>query len=144
MLELRTIDEDNYKECLGLKASVGDESFVDPVAYSLAEAWVFYKDTKPFAIYEDDRMIGFVSMYVGEGNPQIINFLIDDAFQRRGSGTKAAKICISFLQERYDAKRVSVPVELRNAAAQEFWGKLGFALSDHVEDGYVFMRSDLQ
>ena len=144
LIELRTIHEGNYKECLELKASVENEGFVDSVTYSLAEAWVFYKDTKPFAIYENDKMIGFVSMYVGEGNPQIINFLIDDAFRKRGLGTKAAKICIHFLQQEYHAGKVSVPVELKNIAAQEFWERLGFRFSDHIEDGYVFMRLNLQ
>lgn len=113
MIELRTITEDNFEQCFNLKASVEKESFVDSVTYSLAEAWVFYKDTRPFAIYNDDTMIGFVSMYVGEENYQIINFLIDDAFQKKGLGTKAA---------------------------QRFWKKLGFVFSDNIEDGYVFMR----
>ena len=120
MIELRTINEDNYEQCLNLKATVEKESFVDSVTYSLAEAWVFYKDTRPFAIYDDDKMIGFVSMYVGEGNYQIINFLIDDGFQKRGLGTKAAEACIHFLKNEYGAKRVSVPVELKNMAAQRF------------------------
>ncbi len=126
--------------CFNLKASVENESFVDSVTYSLAEAWVFYKDTRPFAIYDDDTMIGFVSMYVGEENYQIINFLIDDAFQKKGLGTKAAKTCIHFLQNEYGVKRVSVPVELKNITAQRFWEKLGFVFSDNVEDGYIFMR----
>ena len=117
------------------------EGFVDSVAYSLAEAWVFYHDTRPFAIYDDDdNMIGFVSMYVGEGNHQIVNFLIDDAFQRKGFGTEAAKVCISYLQKEHNASRISVPVELENVAAQKFWRKLGFSFSDNVEDGYIFMR----
>ena len=140
MIELKTITEDNFEQCFNLKASVEDESFVDSVTYSLAEACVFYKETRPFAIYDDDTMIGFVSMYVGEENYQIINFLIDDAFQNKGLGTKAAKACIHFLQNEYGAKRVSVPVEMRNIGAQRFWEKLGFAFSDNVEDGYVFMR----
>lgn len=143
LISLRTIDENNFKQCLSLKATVENESFVDSVTYSLAEAWVFYQDTKPFAIYEDDAMIGFVSMYVGEENCQIINFLIDDAFQKKGLGTKAAKICIRFLRDEYHARRVSVPVELENIVAQKFWEKLGFHFSKHVEDGYVFMRADL-
>ena len=71
---------------------------VDPVTYSLAEAWVYYQDTRPFAIYSDDTIVGFVSMYVGEDNYQIINFLIDDAFQRKGYGSKAVKLCIEYLQ----------------------------------------------
>ena len=86
MIKLRTINEDNYRQCCGLKASVEKEHFVDSVVYSLAEAWVFYQDTRPFAIYDNDAMIGFVSMYIGEQNFQIINFLIDDSFRRKGLG----------------------------------------------------------
>ena len=48
MIELRTINENNYTDCLNLKASVANENFADSVAYSLAEAWVHYKDTKLF------------------------------------------------------------------------------------------------
>lgn len=143
MVELRTIHEGNYQQCFSLKATVENKDFVDPVIYSLAEAWVFHKDTRPFAIYERDKMIGFVSMYVGEGNCQIVNFLIDDAFQKRGFGTRAAKECICYLQKEHNASRVSVPVELENTAAQKFWEKLGFYFSNNVEDGYIFMRLDL-
>ena len=64
MIELREITQDNYIECLILKARVENEDFVDPVVYSLAEAWVFYKDTRPFAIYENEKMIGFVSIFM--------------------------------------------------------------------------------
>ena len=131
MIELRTINENNYTDCLNLKASVANENFVDSVAYSLAEAWVHYKDTKPFA------------MYVGEENYQIINFLIDDAYQKKGYGTAAAKLCIDFLYKEYKARRVSAPVNQCHTAAQKFWTKLGFAYSDSVEDGYVFMRLNL-
>ena len=140
LIELREINEDNYQQCCGLKATVENESFVDSVAYSLAEAWVFYKDTKPFAIYDSDKMIGFVSMYVGERNYQIVNFLIDDVYRHKGLGTKAAKVCIRYLQREYNADRVSVPVDLENKLAQNFWKKLGFIFSDNVEEGYVFMR----
>ena len=61
MVELRTINEDNYVECLNLHATAIDEDFVDSVAYSLAEAWVFYEESRPFAIYADHVMVGFVS-----------------------------------------------------------------------------------
>ena len=47
MIELRAISEDNFRECLLLRASVENEDFVDPVTYSLAEAWVYYQDTDP-------------------------------------------------------------------------------------------------
>ena len=34
MIELRAISEDNFRECLLLRASVENEDFVDPVTYS--------------------------------------------------------------------------------------------------------------
>ena len=66
MITLRAIDEDNYKQCFDLKAPVEKEAFVDSVTYSLAEAWVYGPDIKPFAIYDDETMVGFVSMYVAD------------------------------------------------------------------------------
>ena len=143
MVELRAITEDSFQQCLRLHASVRDSSFVDTVMYSLAEAWLYYRDTRPFAIYNDGQMIGFVSMYVGEENYQIINFLIDDAYQRKGLGTKAAELCVGYLQNEFAAHRVSAPVKLEHTAAQAFWEKQGFRLSDTIEDGYVFMRKIL-
>ncbi len=84
----------------------------------------FYKDTKPFAICQNDRIVGFVSMYVGEENYQIINFMIDRAYQKKGLGTEAAQKCITFLQQEYGATRISAPVNTENKAAQRFWKRL--------------------
>ena len=140
MVELRTINEDNYEECLNLRASVANADFVDPVAWSLAEAWVFYDDSRPFAIYADDVMVGYVLMYVGEENPQIINFMIDSRFQKRGYGTAAARLCVEYLCKEYNASKISLPVEPENIAAQRLWSSVGFEMTDDIEDGYLFMR----
>lgn len=99
LVTLKIINEDNYEECLSLNVSVENENFVDSVAWSLAEAWAFYEDSRPFAIYADDLMVGYVLMYIGENNPQIINFMIDSRFQKRGYGTAAAKLCIDYLSQ---------------------------------------------
>ena len=127
MVELRQISEDNFQQCLKVHASVQDDSFVDSVEYSLAEAWVYYQETRPFAIYNSGTIIGFVSMYVGEENCQIINFLIDDAFQGKGLGTQAAKLCIEYLKNEFAARRISVPVNLENVAAKSFGKSRVFA-----------------
>lgn len=140
MVELRTINEDNYRECLNLSASVSNPDFVDPVAWSLAEAWVFYDDSRPFAIYAHGVMVGYVLMYVGEENHQIINFMIDSRFQRRGYGLAAAKLCVEYLCKEHKASRISLPVNPENIAAQRLWSSIGFEMTDDMEDGYVFMR----
>ncbi|MGT2800798.1 GNAT family N-acetyltransferase [Streptococcus marmotae] len=135
MITFKTIDEENFQACIDLTGGVEKEQndFVDSVLYSLAEAWVYRDSMEAFAIYQEEQIIGFVSMYVGEENPQIINFLIDIAFQGRGYGTQAASRCTEYLQEMYRAKRISLPVRIQNEEAQRFWAKQGFSFSDTVE-----------
>ncbi|KAB3531290.1 GNAT family N-acetyltransferase [Alkaliphilus pronyensis] len=140
MVELRTINEHNYEECLNLSASVANADFVDPVAWSLAEAWVFYNDSRPFAIYADDMMVGYVLMYIGEENHQIINFMIDSRFQKRGYGVVAARLCVDYLCKECKANKISLPVKPENIAAQRLWSRVGFEITDDLEDGYLFMR----
>ena len=144
MVELRTINEDNYEECLNLRASVANTDFVDPVAWSLAEAWVFYDDSRPFAIYADDVMVGYVLMYVGEKSHQIINFMIDSRFQKRGYGTAAARLCVEYLRQECKASRISLPVKPENIAAQRLWSSVGFEMTDDMEDGYLILRLYIQ
>ena len=139
-MELRTINEDNYEECLNLHTTAIDEGFVDAVAWSLAEAWVLYDGARPYAIYADNVMVGYVSMYIGNNNPQIINFMIDNRFQKRGYGSVAAKHCIDYLCKEYNARRISLPVKPENKIAQKFWSNLGFELTDDMENGYLYMR----
>lgn len=140
LLELRKINSDNYEECLNLRTTDTSVEFVDSVEFSLAEAWVFYEESRPFAIYADNVMVGFVSMSIVDNNPQIINFMIDSRFQKRGYGTVAARLCIEYLCKEFNARRISLPVNLENKTALKFWGSLGFEQSDNIENGYLYMR----
>ena len=85
-------------------------------------------------------MVGFVSMSIADNNPQIINFMIDSRFQKRGYGTAAAKLCIEYLCKEFNASRISLPVNLENKTALKFWSSLGFDRSDNIENGYLYMR----
>ena len=71
MVELRAITEDNFQQCVEIHAGVQDNSFVDSVTYSLAEAWVYDQDTRPFAIYNNGTITGFVSIQGGSDSPML-------------------------------------------------------------------------
>lgn len=141
MLSLREIGEDNFFDCLNLDPALS-ENYVDPVVFSLAEAWL-HQNFRPWAVYQEDALVGFVSFYVGEEHYQITNFLIDQAHQGRGLGKEAAQVCIAYLKKHYGAKQVSLPVQPDNHKAYRFWEGVGFKASDVIEDGYVFMRLTL-
>lgn len=140
MIQLKKVTENNFKACLSLNSDLNNNDFVDSVSYSLSEAWLYYPNIKPFAIYNDEFLIGFVSIYVGDNNYQIINFFIDVSFQNKGYGTDALNYCIDYLKQTFSATRISVPVHINHTNAQKFWQKQGFIYSDVIEDNYVFMR----
>ena len=143
MISLQEITEENFNKCINLDPGVTNKDFADSVVYSLAEAWLYYPDMKPFAISKDDELIGFVLLYAGEENYQIINFFIVEEFRNRGYGRQAARLCIDYLKDTYKADRVSVPVDCSNTKALKFWRGLGFEESKNIEDGYLFMRYHL-
>lgn len=143
MICLEGISEENFKECINLDPGLTNEDFADSVAYSLAEAWLYYSDMRPFAIALDGELIGFALLYLGEENFQIINFFIVKGFRNRGYGRQAARLCIDYLKDGHKADRISVPVHFRNTKALKFWRGLGFEESKNIEDGYVFMRCHL-
>ena len=140
MIELKEITEENFDQCISLDPGVENKDFADRTAYSLAEAWLYYPDIRPFCLCLGREPIGFVSIFVGEENFQFINFFIIEDFRNKGYGKEAAKICMAYLTDHYQVERISVPVDMRNLRAQAFWKKLGFEESTTVEDGYVFMR----
>lgn len=140
MIYLKEVTENNFESCISLNSGVEKSDFCDSVSHSLSEAWLYYNEMQPFAIYEDDKIIGFVLIYIGEQNYQIINFFIDQQFQNRGYGNQALKCCIDYLIEHFNIDKLSVPVHVDHILAQNFWKTQGFTFSDVIEDEYVFMR----
>lgn len=140
MINLRKIDEDNFDQVIKINTTVRNNDYVDTVIYSLAEAWLNYQTTIPLAIYENDNVIGYISVYTGDSNYQIINFMIDDNYRNKGKGKVAAKLCIEYIKDHFNPHRISVPVHLNHKEAMEFWIKIGFSKSETIEGDYMYMR----
>ena len=61
MVNFRKITEDNFDAIIKMKRP-DDEGFVASNAVSLAQAWLYRDDGDvfPFAIYDDDTVVGFM------------------------------------------------------------------------------------
>ena len=142
MVELRKINQDNYGECLNLKVSEEQRSFVASNVYSLAQAWVFYDTAYPFAIYADNRMIGFVMMgyYAEKGVYTIWRFMIDERYQRKGYGKAALQLSIEYLVNEFGVKEVFLSFVPNNAAAEKLYSNAGFIRTGVIEDGELEMK----
>lgn len=60
MIHLEPITKDNYRECMRLEVAPDQVRLVAPNAKALGEAYVYHATSRPYAIYCDGQMIGFV------------------------------------------------------------------------------------
>ena len=65
MIHLEKVNWDNYKDVLKLKVTKEQEDFVADNDISLIHAYLALSDGEPvyaFAIYNDDKVVGFIQM----------------------------------------------------------------------------------
>lgn len=142
MISLRDINEDNFKDCIALKTDVTNDHFVDTVAYSLAEAWLHYDTIRPFAVYQANELIGYVSMNVEADNYQIINFFLSATKRGQGLGKAVVQQCTNYLKD-HGAQAIAIQVDPDNTPAQKFWRKMGFEHTGKMQDGYEWMENEM-
>ena len=62
MVQLKEITKDNLDEVLRLSVAEHQKSFVSTTAASLAQAYVYRDTAFPFAIYADEKPVGFIML----------------------------------------------------------------------------------
>lgn len=142
MIQLKEITQDNLDEVLGLSVAENQKSFVSTTADSLAQAYV-YKDTAfPFAIYAEDKVVGFIMLGYYESRMQytLWKFLIDKEYQGKGYGKDALKQGITYLIKNFDAKEIYTGVFLGNEVAKGLYKSVGFLETGLVENGMEELR----
>ena len=62
MINIKEITKENIDDVLALKVDESQKSFVSSNGDSLAQAYVYSETAYPFAVYEDDKAVGFIMM----------------------------------------------------------------------------------
>ena len=88
MVVLKKITRENLDEVLALSVAKHQKSFVSTTADSLAQAYVYRDTAFPFAIYADEKPVGFIMLGYYESRKQytLWKFLIDKEHQGKGYG----------------------------------------------------------
>ncbi len=124
---LREITMANFRECIGLKLKPGQEDFVAPNIYSLAEAKVDGVSI-PLAVYADDTMVGF-AMYCYDDKSckgYFDRLMIDQRYQGKGYGRAAAILVVERLKQNPGIREIQISFEPQNIAADTLYGSIGF------------------
>lgn len=133
-MEFRQVNEDNFKECVGLSVR-DDQPFVATNIKSLAQAAI-NPEAVPRAIYADGTMVGFL-MYIvdrGSGELYLWRFMIDQRYQGKGYGTAALGLLERMARAEPGIVRIKLSTEPSNSNGIKVYSSVGFMDTGILED----------
>lgn len=140
-VHLRELTRENWEEAIQLKVAEAQRSFVAPNIYSIAEA-KFMTNMQPFAIYADERMVGFV-MYgldPDDNNYWIYRLMIDEKQQGKGYARAAMTEVLERLKALPDCREIVLGYKPGNDGAAKLYQRLGFTTSGEMLFGEIVAR----
>ena len=127
-ISLRSITRENWQQCVALQLGKGQESFVAPNVFSLAQS-KFEPARVPLAIYTGETMVGFI-MYnnqpLGDGSYRISRLMIDQGHQGKGYGRMAVVEVIERMRQIPECTEILVEYSPENVVAAHLYTSLGF------------------
>ena len=145
MITLKEITTDNIDDVLALKVRDDQKGFVVSNAESLAKAYVYSKTAYPFAVYDDETLVGFIMMgyYALKEYYTLWEFMIDEKYQNKGYGREALKLGINFVKEKFNPDSIYTGVAPGNSVAKGLYESVGFAATGFAELGMEEMKLSL-
>lgn len=142
MITLQKVTKENLDDVLSLTVDGSQKSYVSSNAESLAQAYVYSETAYPFAVYDDETVVGFIMMgyYEAKEYYTLWKFMIDKRHQHKGYGRKALELGIQFIKDKFDAKEVYTGVVPGNDVAKNLYKSVGFKDTGLVELGMEEMR----
>ena len=147
MINLRKIDENNFIDIIHMKRPT-DEKFVASNAYSLAQAWL-YKDNNdvfPYAIYNDDTIVGFVMLDEDLDDRCLLiwRIMFPEENTNKGYGTETIKLILKNAKESGKYDYVQLDYVINNERAKHVYEKLGFVPTGEMDENEVILRYNLK
>lgn len=146
--ELRKIDSNNIEECIALSVAAEQTQYIASNKDSLKEADDNSAVARPFAIYVDNRMVGFTMFAFDEDyeDPDdrywLWRFMIDKDLQGRGYGRAALKAIIDYFEDQ-GVGYIKLSTKESNISAISLYHKFGFRENGEMNDGEVVFQLDL-
>lgn len=140
MVNFRKITEDNFEAIIKMKRPEG-EKFVAPNAVSLAQAWLYREngDVFPFAVYNDDTVVGFMLLEEDMEQNELIlwRIMLPPEQEGKGYGTAAVKLLIQYAKESGRYKKLTLLCAEENVIARHIYDKLGFLPTGEIKYGDI-------
>ncbi|MGL5347252.1 MAG: GNAT family N-acetyltransferase [Peptostreptococcaceae bacterium] len=143
-ITLKKVEESNFIECFNLKLKDGQEKFVSHPIRSLAQAYVYYNQCTPFAIYKDTTIVGYVMVIYDydEETYNIWHMMIDVKYQNNGYGTEALERCLDYIKTKPFGKSndIILTCNVENNNAIHIYKKFGFMETGERDEDEIEMK----
>lgn len=130
---MRPLDADNLAECflLGVSEEQRNHAQIEETP-DLIEHMLADSSCLPFAIYNDDTLVGLIAYAHVEGTSdyRLQRILVDEKHQGHGYGENALRQVIEQLRHREDCERIVVSYITFNMSALHLYAKLDFVETD--------------
>ena len=153
MVNLQKITSDNFNECIKLETNEDQKGFVASNLRSLAESYIALTNNEcipiPYAIYNNDIMVGFILLSYNEANKNntentywICRLMIDKLYQRKGYSKEAILKALDLIRSSTYGKAsvVSLSYEPENVIAKKLYASFGFMETGEVDDGELVAK----
>ena len=146
--ELREIDDNNIAECIALSVTAEQAQYIATNRDSLRDSAENPDVARPFAIYVDNRIVGFTMFAFDEDydDPNdrywLWRFMIDKDLQGRGYGRAALKAVIDYFKNQ-DVGYIKLSTKASNIQALSLYHKFGFKENGEMNDAEIVLQLDL-
>lgn len=142
MISLERVNEQNYQHVFALELTNNQKGGVSSNMKSLAQAWIYYDRARPYAIRNDNDIIGFIMFDYkpSEKKAEIWRFMIGKDFQGKGYGTEALSSAIRLLANENLFSTIQINYVKGNFPAKHLYEKLGFQETGEMEENEIVMK----
>jgi SAM-dependent methyltransferase/RimJ/RimL family protein N-acetyltransferase len=143
-VSLREIDADNVRAVCDLKLAPGQQIYVAPSAYTLAEAQ-FYPNAWVRAIYADDEPVGVLGLLADTETPRylLVRLMIAAQHQDRGYGRAALELLVEHVRMLPDSGELETSCVPGPGSPIGFYRAFGFEDTGRNEEGETILRLKL-
>lgn len=149
-VSLRTLTTDDLSAVLALELAEGQDKFVAPNEYTLAEAYLALTTGEfvpcVYGIFLDDDVVGLIAIAhqpaENEGDEpfyEMYRFMVDRRHQRRGIGRRALEQAIAILRTKPlgPGSHVATSFVPGNDIAKALYLQLGFRETGELDDDEI-------
>ena len=145
MVYLEKVSEKTFRTVIKTKVSPEQENYVASNMFSLAQAWLYYENARPYAIMDDGKVVGFTMLDWDEEERTvgIWRFMIGIEDQNKGYGRAAMKVLLKMITDADKFDVVILDYAEGNTVARELYYSFGFRETGEVDDDEVIMELPL-